>query len=137
MAGADFSHANDRMINGYRQNTYGWNRYLQTSPRLRQIQFTVGNRVAAVYRGRQRRSRGVNAAGHTAAKIRVSQARSYGGRRRDRMETTITAYGRGAVAEEFGQRRNGRKQKQANLKKSLVIVSGNRVISPKGRVKNL
>ena len=129
MPGADFSHPNDKMRNGYRQNTYGWEKFLKTSPRLTQIQFTIGHRIAAIYRTKQRRSGKPGA--HTANMIRVNM-KSPGGRRMDRMETTITAYGPAAATEEFGNKRH---KKQGNLRKSLVTISAGKTISRTGKVR--
>ena len=117
------------MRNGYRQNTYGWRKFLSTSPRLSQIQFQIGNRIAGHYRRLQRRGANNRRGAHTANQIRVTMAKAPGGRRGDRMETMVIAYGKGATFEEFR-----RTQKQGSLKRSLVVVSGGRTISRKGRV---
>jgi len=114
----------DKMRNGYAQNTKEFGKLLRYSKPVDRILRYCSVQSMWFYRKNQRRSRGPGP--HTADLVRVEKILP-GGRRKDRMEYRVVAYGRHATQEEWPN-------KQHTLAKSLIYISGGRTISRSGKV---
>ncbi|AXH49768.1 head-tail connector protein [Gordonia phage Pleakley] len=111
----------DRMINGYKQNTKGFGRLLRHSQPLDRALRYSAVQVAWYYRRKLPRSNDV-AGIHSADQVKVFK-RVPGGRRKDRMEMMVVAYDQKNL-----------KNMAETLRGGLRHVSGGRTISRRGRV---
>lgn len=112
--------AEDRMRNGYKQNTHGFGLYLRYSKPLDRVLRYVAVQHAHFYRRELPRSKGPGP--HSADMVRVEKHLP-GGRKKDRMEFRVVAYGQKNYRNATG-----------TLKRSLIFVSGDRKISRGGKV---
>lgn len=120
--------AEDRMINGYKQDTKGFGKLLRYSKPLDRVMRFLAVQHAWYYRKNVPRSRG--AGPHTADMVRVEKSVP-GGRKKDRMEFRVVAYGDQATRIEW----DPDKTRGGQLRKSLIFVSGGKTITRGGRVK--
>lgn len=112
--------AEDRMRNGYKQNTREWGKYLRYSKPLDRVMRYVAVQHSWYFRRSLPRSKGPGP--HSADMVRVEK-RIPGGYKKDRMEYRVVAYSQKNY-------RNATK----TLKKSLVHVSEGRTITRGGKV---
>lgn len=120
-------HPSDVWKNGYRQDTKGFGKLLRYSKPLDRIMRYLAVQHAHYYRKNVPRSNGPGP--HTADLVRVEK-HVPGGRKKDRMEFRVVAYGDQATRIEWpsGDRTDG-----GQLRKSLIYVSEGKTISRGGR----
>lgn len=123
--------AEDRMRNGYAQNTKEFGKYLRYDKHLDRVMRYVTVQVAWYFRRNARRGSGPGP--HNADMVRVEKHLP-GGRKKDRMEYRAVAYGPNAAMEEFGGKsKRTRRQGQHTLRNSLIYISEGRTISRGGK----
>jgi hypothetical protein len=90
--------------------------------------------VQVMWYFRRNARRGPGPGPHQADMVRIER-RTRGGRKKDRMERLVVAYGDNAAMEEFGGRANNGKPRkgQHTLRNALVYVSEGRTISRGGK----
>ena len=114
-------HPNDVWRNGYRQNTKGFGLLLRHSKPLDRVMRYVAVQHAHYYR--KNAARGSGPGPHNADMVRVEKSVP-GGRKKDRMEFRVVAYGPRATHEEFARKDNEGRP----LRRSLVFLSEGRRI---------
>lgn len=120
------------MRNGYREDTKEFGKYMRLSPALSRVMDYTAVQVMWYFRRNARRGPGPGP--HQADMVRIER-RSRGGRKKDRMERMVVAYGRNAAMEEFGGRANHRKPRkgQHTLRNALIYISEGQTISRGGK----
>lgn len=114
-------HTSDKWRRGYRQHTLAFRQYLLHSPALSRVLADAALRHAFYFQNNAPRSNGPGP--HSADMVRVEK-RVFGGRKGDRQEFQVIAYGQ-----------KNYKNAMETMRKSLVYVSGGKTITRGGKVK--
>lgn len=121
--------AEDRMRNGYKQNTREFGKLLRYSKPLDRVMRYNAVQVMWYFRKNARRSKGPGP--HSADLVRVEKHLP-GGNKKDRMEFRVVAYARHAAMEEFGSKKR-KKQAQHTLRNALIFVSDGNTLTRGGK----